>query len=198
MKKSVRGFLFIVLVLNAVGLAFLGGGGLPSTRAQESVETPVEAEPELPQREALRLLGEQLAQRAELLTQREAEIEELLRGGEVLRKAGLEVTSAEGPTVEPAPTETTTPPTTATEVNAEPGPAERAFAQLSRAYENMEPESAALALSELASIDQEAVVQLLSTWQPRTSGAILDALTQTHPALAAQLSYEIWKRSGKK
>ena len=67
-----------------------------------------------------------------------------------------------------------------------------------RAYENMEPESAALALAELAYLDQEAVVQLLISWQPRTSGAILDALTQADPMLAASLSYEIWRQGGKK
>ena len=57
---------------------------------------------------------------------------------------------------------------------------------------------ATVALAELAYLDQDAVVQLLMGWRPRTSGAILDALTQADPGLAASLSYEIWKRGGKK
>jgi hypothetical protein len=71
-----------------------------------------------------------------------------------------------------------------------------AFLRLQRAYENMEPESAAKAAAALAARDKEAVIQLLMGWKPRTSGAILDALTQANPSLAADLSYEIWKRSG--
>jgi flagellar motility protein MotE (MotC chaperone) len=69
-----------------------------------------------------------------------------------------------------------------------------AFTRLLRAYENMEPESAAKALAGLAVRDKEAVVQLLLGWKPRTSGAILDALTQINASLAADLSYEVWKR----
>jgi hypothetical protein len=71
-----------------------------------------------------------------------------------------------------------------------------AFLRLQRAYESMEPESAAKALIALAGRDQEAVIELLMGWKPRTSGAILDAVTQSSPSLAADLSYEIWKRSG--
>jgi hypothetical protein len=70
-----------------------------------------------------------------------------------------------------------------------------AFLRLLRAYENMEPESAAKALAELATRDRRAVVELVLGSKPRTSGAILDALTQTHPGLAADLSYEIWRRA---
>jgi len=72
-----------------------------------------------------------------------------------------------------------------------------AFTRLQRAYETMEPESAAKALNELATRDREAVVALVLGLKPRTSGAILDAVTQINPALAADLSYTIWKRSGK-
>ena len=71
-----------------------------------------------------------------------------------------------------------------------------AFKRIQRAYENMEPDSAAKALVELAARNQDAVVELLLGWQPRTSGAILDALTQTDPALAAELSYRVWKTGG--
>jgi hypothetical protein len=70
-----------------------------------------------------------------------------------------------------------------------------AFRRLLRAYENMEPESAARALAELAQRDRRAVVELVLGSKPRTSGAILDALTRTHPGLAADLSYEIWRRA---
>lgn len=71
-----------------------------------------------------------------------------------------------------------------------------AFARLKRAYENMEPETAARAVRELAARDREAVVALLLGFNARTAGAILDGLTESDPALAADLSYEIWKRSG--
>jgi hypothetical protein len=71
-----------------------------------------------------------------------------------------------------------------------------AFRRLLRTYENMEPESAAKALAALAERDLEVVVELLMGFKPRSSGAILDALTQKNAALAADLSYEIWRRSG--
>ena len=72
----------------------------------------------------------------------------------------------------------------------------QAFVRLQRAYESMEPESAAKALVALAARDKEVVIDLLMGWKPRTSGAILDALTQNNAGLAADLSYEIWRRSG--
>jgi len=76
----------------------------------------------------------------------------------------------------------------------DPAPQTDAFRRLLRAYENMEPESAARALAELATRDRRAVVELILGSKARTSGAILDALTRTHPGLAADLSYEIWRR----
>jgi flagellar motility protein MotE (MotC chaperone) len=72
----------------------------------------------------------------------------------------------------------------------------QAFVRLQRAYESMEPESAAKALVALAARDKEVVIDLLMGWKPRTSGAILDAVTQNNAGLAADLSYEIWRRSG--
>jgi hypothetical protein len=77
---------------------------------------------------------------------------------------------------------------------AKEAPKSEAFLRLLHAYENMEPESAAKAIAELAAKDKEAVVQMMLGWKPRTSGQILDALTQFNPKLAAELSYEVWKR----
>jgi flagellar motility protein MotE (MotC chaperone) len=79
---------------------------------------------------------------------------------------------------------------------AKVAPKTEAFLRLLHAYENMEPESAAKAIAQLAVKDKEAVVQMMLGWKPRTSGQILDALTQFDPSLAADLSYEVWKRSG--
>jgi len=184
MTRPARWFVMLVLLINAVaGLVLLAGpadgdGPAPGEAGYASDD---------PERDALRLLAEQLAARERELGLREAEIEELRRSEEVLRRLAALKESAESPDVaasrEPAS-------------SVEPTIENQAFEKLQRAYENMEPESAALAISELAALDQEAVIQLLIGWNPRTSGSILDALTQTEPALAAKLSYEIWKRSG--
>ncbi len=142
---------------------------------------------------ALRLLGEQLAARTAEIDRRQEELDELSRGGEILSRAGL-APDTQPPVAQPtelAPVEATN------AVAASPVKTNSAFQSLQRAYENMEPESAARALTELAARDKEAVIQLLGGWKPRTTGAILDALTQANPGLAADLSYEIWKRDGK-
>jgi flagellar motility protein MotE (MotC chaperone) len=190
MAKVVRLFLIAVLTVNAAGAAALLIGMLPDAHAVSDSSEQSGAEEATLDQNALRLLGEELALRAEQLQQREAELEELLRSEEVLARAGV---------LENEETETA-PAAEAPEEVAEPAESDNSFAfeKLQKAYENMEAESAALALAELAFIDQEAVVELLLGWKPRTSGAILDALTQTDPALAASLSYEIWKRGGKK
>jgi flagellar motility protein MotE (MotC chaperone) len=192
MRRSVRWFLITVLLVDASAAAWLLTD--PLGQAQARAEEPAEAAPEAaappPDVEALHRLGLELAQRAAEIDRREAEIEELLRGQEVLRRAGL----AEEATVQPASEATAAAPETQPAVVEEPG---EPFKRLQRAYENMEPESAAKALEELAARDRDAVVELLLGWPPRTSGAILDALTQTNAALAADLSYEVWKRSGK-
>jgi flagellar motility protein MotE (MotC chaperone) len=187
MAKVVRLFLIAVLTVNAAGAAALLLGMLPAAHAVSDSSEQRGAEEATLDQNALRLLGEELALRAEQLQQREAELEELLRSEEVLARAGV----IEEEETEAAP---------AAEAPKEPAEPDNSFAfeKLQKAYENMEAESAALALAELAFIDQEAVVELLLGWKPRTSGAILDALTQSDPALAASLSYEIWKRGGKK
>ena len=198
MKRWVRWFLVVVFSLNAVGAALLlEGSASQANPAAESADAAGESEGAAEEagsdREALKLLGRQLAERAEELSRREAELDELIRSQEVLLRAeGLD------PTTEPEP-DRPVEPVAATQ----PAPVEEdagddfAFEKLRLAYENMEPESAAVALAELAALDQQAVVQLLLGWKPRTSGAILDALTQTHAELAAKLSYEIWKQGGK-
>jgi hypothetical protein len=156
--------------------------------------TPAAAEDEpVPSPETLRQLGLRLAERTVELDRREEELRELVRGNEVLRRAGLLPPEEEGAAaVEPDTAEGKSKKETApaAETNARTA---TAFQSLQRAYENMEPESAARALAELAQRDKQVVVELLLGWKPRTSGAILDALTQTNPGLSADLSYEIWK-----
>lgn len=147
---------------------------------------------------ALEALGRELTSRAEELDRRETELAEARRGAEVLALAGLDRGEPED-APEPAPAS----PAGADGPAAEDGAATTsaggaAFQRLQKAYENMEPATAATALQRLAARDRDAVVQLLLGWQPRVSGAILDALTQSDPELAADLSYEIWKISGGK
>ncbi len=195
MKFTPRGIVFGVLALDAVVALVLFAGWVLPAGAEGTAQTAdkdAAAEREEwvsnPSRESLELIGKQLAARAEELERRELELEELLRGSEVLARAGL---GEAGEDDEP-------------EVAAGPDPAvvarkEAAFTSLRKAYENMEPTSAAQALVALADRDKQAVVELLLEWKPRTSGAIMDAMTQTNPKLSADLSYEIWKfSSGKK
>jgi flagellar motility protein MotE (MotC chaperone) len=183
MRRRVRLLLALVLFVDLVVVAgFLVGHYSPILAQQDEAETGTDDEGhDLAIRDALKLLGEELARRTEELEKREAEANEILRGAEVLRRAGI--------TPEEAPA--------AVAAAAKEVPVSEAFKKLQRAYENMEPESAALAMIELAGRDQEAVVQLLLGWKPRTSGAILDAITQINSGLAADLSYQIWVRRGK-
>jgi len=182
-----RWMLVGILVANSLIAAFLIGGITSwPVHAEARPATGAVTEGTDPAREALLVLGRELAERIEQQDQREAEFEELKRGEEVRLRARL--TKPEPKTVP----EEASPPAEKPETPQDP-----AFARLSKAYENMEPDSAALALNELAGLDSNAVVQLLVGWPPRTSGAILDSLTQSNPELAAKLSYEIWKRSGK-
>lgn len=196
MNKLARWLLIGVLVGNSMIAAFvLGGASYSPVHAQE----PEPKEEQDPTREALRLLGEELAQRSEALEQREAEFNELTRAEELrLREALTTTPDAIADTVPGTPAQATaTAEVDTSDASLGSDAAQQAFSRLSKAYENMEPESAALAMQELATIDGEAVVQLLSGWPPRTSGGILDALTQIDPGLSAKLSYEIWKRAGK-
>ena len=180
MRRAVHWFLICVLMVNCVAAAVVGT--IPAPSATPGGTEVSEAEPEIT-RETLALLGRRLAERTAALERREQELDELLRGAEVERR----VADLSAPPGEPA----------APRVTEQPEPADDAsFLRLQRAYENMEPSSAAAALAELAALDQKAVLQLLAGWKPRTSGQILDALTQIDPGLAARLSYEIWRRGG--
>ena len=203
MRKLTRWMVVGVLVLDVVVVLGLFSGEISSlvastqepahaaesTAAAEAAESSASAD-------ALRLLGQQLAERTAALDKREQELEELMRGSEVLARAGLLPEPAAVPPAEAATAASTS--EAAQTGGAETSRGSAAFQTLQRAYENMEPESAARALAELAARDKAAVVQLLLGWKPRTSGAILDALTQIDAALAADLSYEIWKLDGKK
>jgi flagellar motility protein MotE (MotC chaperone) len=194
MNRVVRWFLIVVLTLDATAAALFLTGNLTSSWAQpEDAEESSTVEAEEVSLDALRLLGEKLAQRSAELDRRETEIEELARGEEVLRRAGVAISQQDE---EPAAEASAQPAVVPAPPTRQGLSGNDAFLRLQRAYENMEPESAAKALAELASRDRDAVVELLIGWKPRTSGAILDALTQTNPGLAADLSYEIWKRGG--
>jgi flagellar motility protein MotE (MotC chaperone) len=195
MRTVARWFLVAVLVLDAAFVALVLSTSVASSSRAEPSEpaesvapqpAPAPAPAPAPTTDALQLLGRELSERAAQLERRENELEELLRGSEVLRRAGL----VEEPAADPAPAPE---PVTAGVGEAESPVTRAAFLSLQRAYENMEPDSAARAIAELAARDKEAVVELLLGWKPRTSGAILDALTQADPVLAADLSYEVWK-----
>lgn len=201
MTGKTRWFLLSVLALDVVvAVAFVVG--LPGELGAQSVDPASvatgaaavaaagsgEQDPSMSPwtREALDLLGKRLQERTEELDRRESQLDELLRGSEVLRLAGEAAPEPAGEPTAAAPAE---------EEASQPG---ESFLRLQRAYENMEPATAATALAELAERDKDAVVALLLGWPPRTSGAILDALTTVKPVLAADLSYEIWKLDGKK
>lgn len=211
MRRMARFMVFAVLVIDLAVVAVVVPGpvstlvasstGVSGAGSGATVTPSASSEAPAATAETLRQLGTRLAERSVELELREAEIAELLRSEEVLRRAGLSPTEGEGADAAVAagtgagvtpPTSTTPPPPA--DVTAPKASA--AFQSLQRAYENMEPESAARALAELAVRDKDAVVQLLLGWKPRTSGAILDALTQANPAMAADLSYEIWKLDG--
>lgn len=188
MRASVRWFLIGVLAIDVIGAGLLLTGAIPVTRA---ADTGSSVQPQQPtaSREVLEQLGRELSERTEALRRREAELDELMRAEEVERR--LTALDEQRRQREVAEAESSDAPAgRAPERNP-------AFENLQRAYENMEPESAAAALGELASLDEEAVLQLLAGWKPRTSGQILDALTQTDPELAGRLSYRIWKLGGK-
>lgn len=187
MKRFARWSLIAVLVIDvAVVTAFLAGGSpLRAAGQATTADETADAAPVLDV-ETLRALGDELQARLAALDAREATLEELLRAETVLARAGLLEEPAE---VDPAEERA--------QADAEARAASAAqraaaFTSLSKAYANMEPDSAARALSQLAIRDKHAVIELLLGWQPRTSGAILDALTQVDAALAADLSYAIW------
>lgn len=200
MRRMAKWFLASVIVFDLILVTSFLGSELTTSWAQSS-PPPETVNPENPwSKKALAELGKALRERQEALDRREEELGELARGEEILdaaREAGSIDPEAPAETeAEPAPAAPEPAPTATTDPDAERRQSE-AFASLSKAYAAMEPDGAASALAELARRDQRAVVQLLIDWQPRTSGAILDALTQRDAALAAELSYEIWKLSEK-
>ena len=221
MRSFANWLLGLVLLVDLGVVALLVTSGSPQTRAQESPSNEVDASQatdgsdpdgldgdtalEVPNRwtaEAIRTVGRELARRARKLEAREREIEELIHGAEVLRRAGIdpEAEAAAAKAAAEAAAAAAAQPDEAPAANAEETidpAAQQAFDRLQKAFANMEPTVAAQALAELASRDKDAVVQMLLTWQPRTSGAILDAITQLDPKLSADLSYEIWRMRGK-
>ncbi len=68
------------------------------------------------------------------------------------------------------------------------------FDRLLKAYEGMDPANAAAALVELYGRNRRVVVDLLLGMKPRQATGTLDALASTHPKIAADLSWEIWKK----
>ena len=202
MRRALRWFIYSVVAVDAVVAAVLLLGGLstPGGAADTTATKPAPAqapatEPKPATAESHPLLAEELAKRAAELERKQAELDEAIRGAEVLRRAGL---APELPPEETTAQETRAPkPAKASKKNAKGAkPEVDPFTKLGRAYENMEPDSAAKAVAELALRDQQAVVQMLMGWKPRTAGAVLDALTRIQPSLAADLSYEIWRQGG--
>ncbi len=193
MRTGWRYVLAFVLVVDVAVAVMIATGGLAATGTATQKTAAGASQPSNPDpagtRDAIRKLGEQLAQRSAELDRRQAELDEARRGAEVLKRAGLLPEEPAEP--EPAPAAAGK---KAGAKGQKPQP--DAFTRLQRAYENMEPDSAAKALAELADRDKKAVVKMLVGWKPRTSGAILDALTQLKPALSADLSYEIWRKGG--
>jgi hypothetical protein len=180
MRTSVKWLLGGVVVADGIAALVLVSGGIPSTLAEEH-PAPASAPAVSPADAALAKVAEQLKAREAAIAARENEAQEALRAAEVLKRTAV-----------PAPAEEKSRAKSATKKGAkEPTPP---FTKLTRAYENMEPDGAARALVALAKKDREAVVDLMLGWKPRTSGAVLDAMTQREPALAAEISYEIWKR----
>ncbi len=68
------------------------------------------------------------------------------------------------------------------------------FDALLKAYGGMEAENAANALIELYGKDRMVVVDLLLGLKARQAGAALDALAAANPQIAADLSFEIWRK----
>ena len=207
MRRLARWFMVLVLVLDAVVVTVLLTGGTTQIFAQQAPkansEQPAAFEPSAASesaadestrwtKDALQLLGNALAARSEELDRRQLEVEELARSVETLKRAGID---QEAPSAG-AENEGNTPglPPGSQQAGAH---RQELFTRLSKTYENMEPASAAAALSKLALLDKGAVVELILGWKPRVAGAVLDELTLSDPALAADLSYGIWLLSGK-
>lgn len=178
MRGWLRWFLVAVMALDAVAAALLAAGVFEArAEPQGSSRTGPPSSAEAPAAPGGRADASSEATPGATPRQRASAADE--RGQEQAPSSIADIPAIEDP--EPAP---------AAALKAD------AFKRLLRAYENMEPESAARALAALAERDPEVVVELLMGFKPRTSGAILDALTQRNASLAADLSYEIWRRSG--
>jgi flagellar motility protein MotE (MotC chaperone) len=174
-----------LLIVDALTVNLL----VPPVEAQEMAEQPVapldpaDAGYVEAQQTYLELIDE-LERHEQQLEQRQAEVAERERQLEVVRtefeaeKARLDKLAQQ---VEAE----------RREVAAQGSPS---FDRLLKAYEMMEPENAAGALAELYARDQSVVVDLLLGLKPRQAGATLDALAADRPAIAAELSHEIWRR----
>ena len=68
------------------------------------------------------------------------------------------------------------------------------FKRLVKAFAGMEPENAARALVELYNRDRDTAIDLMLALPARRAGAILDALAQTKPGLAADISADMSHR----
>lgn len=206
MRRLARWFMVLVLVLDAVVVTVLLTGGTTQIFAQQApkansgtaaFEPSAASESATDEstrwtKDALQLLGTALAARSEELDRRQLEVEELARSVETLRRAGIEQEAPNAAAENQGNTPGFPPGSQQTGANRQ-----ELFTRLSKTYENMEPASAAAALSKLALLDKGAVVELILGWKPRVAGAVLDELTLSDPALAADLSYGIWLLSGK-
>ena len=227
MKRMATILLALVALADVVFLAAVGTGLLfpgvaqAQTAEPEAAPPPTEAaafdenavpsgepqptaQPTEWSRVMLSELGKSLSARAAKLEERERELDELLHGVEVLRRAGFQPADGDEEGVDGGDVDEAAATARQQQEAAEAAAvaeaqaqADAAFDRLQRTYAAMEPDNAAQALKALSARDKDAVVQLILSWQPRTSGAILDSLTLLDPKLAADLSYEIWALRGK-
>lgn len=132
---------------------------------------------------AYQALVDQLTAQKTLLEKKAADLAERERQFQVLRQ---ELTARQ-PDAPAAPS-----PTAPAAAGGKPEPT--VFTKLLKAYEGMDPANAASALAELAGRDRKVVVDILLGMKARQAAALLDSLAATSPAIAADLSYEVWRR----
>jgi hypothetical protein len=185
MRIVLVGLLAAALTANAVLIAdqLVGGGRLlprvPAEEAgspKESPPTPSMAEAQAREAEAtFRELIAEAAEQKRALERRAAELAERERQVVVLRRelAGV------------APARTNERPR---EGLAAARPADGDFGRVARAFGGMSPENAARALLELYSRDRRVAVDLALGLPPARAAAVLDAVAQTRPSVAADIA----------
>ncbi len=129
-----------------------------------------------------------LERKAQELTERERQIVVLRQELEAQFAEAAASAAQTGPSATAAQTG---PGATAAPLIDAPDPVKR----LVRSYASMTPENAARTLTELHGRAPQTALDIFLALPPHASGSILDALSSTRPALAAQLSLEIVRRN---